>query len=298
VLRSAAYELLRTAATVDGDIATAHTTSGRRLRLLDELPRIDPPAAAEREDVLAVACYDAVAAGDLPVGLAVARRILDEDGTTGEHSFLAAGKVVPVLVLTGRIAEADALLEPMWSGWERAGRPPAVWLTAAARYAALVAGLRGDGAGAGRWLARALDAARFANIFHDRHGPLATFVGLRIALHRAEPADDLVERTFDYPAAARFRVPAMALAAEVAVAAGRPDAPALVAAAAAAAGTHPWALACLARAAARRDPALVAAAVDAWERIDARLERAVALGLDPGRRAAADAVVRELLGAG
>ena len=297
VLRSAAYELLRTAATVDGDVATAHTTSGRRLRLLDELPRTDPSAAAEREDVLAVACYDAVAAGDLPVGLAVARRILDEDGTTGEHSFLAAGKVVPVLVLTGRIAEADALLEPMWSGWERAGRPPAVWLAAAARYAALVAGLRGDGA-ADRWLGRALDAARFTNTFHDRHGPLATFVGLRIALHRGEPADELVERAFGYPAAARFRVPAMALAAEVAVAAGRPDAPALVAAATAAAGTHPWALACLARAAARHDPALVSAAVDAWERIDARLERAVALGLDPVRRAEAEAVVGELLGPG
>jgi len=93
-------------------------------------------------------------------------------------------------------------------------------------------------------------------------------------------------------------VPVMALAAEVAVATGRPDAAERIAAATSAASTHPWALACLARAAARRDPALVAAAVDAWERIDARLERAVALGLDPGRRAEAEAVVRELLDAG
>ena len=298
VLRSAAYELLRTAATVVGDVDTAHATSRRRLGLLDELPRTDPPAAAEREDVLAVACYDAVAAGDLSVGLAVARQILDEDSATGEHSFLAAGKVVPVLVLTGRIADADALLEPMWSGWERAGRPPAVWLAAAAQYAALVAGLRGDDDGAGRWQGRAADAAQFANIFHDRHGPLATFIGLRIALHRGESAEELVERAFGYPPAARFRVPAMALAAEVAVAAGHPGAGERVAAATAAAGAHPWALACLARAAARRDPALVSAAVAAWERIDARLERAVALGLDPGRRVEADAVVRELLGPG
>jgi predicted ATPase/DNA-binding CsgD family transcriptional regulator len=290
--------LLRTVATVDGDVATAHTTSARRVGLLDELPRADPSAAAEREDVLAVACYDAVGAGDLPVGLAVARRILEEDRASGEHSFLAAGKVVPVLVLTGRIAEAEALLDPMWSGWERAGCPPAVWLAAAAQYAALVAGMRGDGVAVGRWQGRAADAARFANIFHDRHGPLATFVGLRVELHRGAPADELVERAFGYPPAARFRVPAMALAAEVAVASGRADAAERVAVATAAASLHPWALACLARAAARRDPALVTAAVEAWERIDARLERAVALGMDPGRRAEADDTVRELLGTG
>jgi DNA-binding CsgD family transcriptional regulator len=104
------------------------------------------------------------------------------------------------------------------------------------------------------------------------------------------------------PVAPRFVVPAVAAALDVVESPQRPLADAVLARlrrgrfpATAAAGTHPWALACLARAAARRDPALVTAAVDAWERIDARLERAVALGLDPARRADADAVVRELL---
>jgi len=87
-----------------------------------------------------------------------------------------------------------------------------------------------------------------------------------------------------------------AVAADLAVAAGRPDAAARLAAAEPAAQENRWAAACVARARGRLtgDPADLAAAVTAWERVGARYERACTLALIPSRRAEAAAELAEL----
>src|SRR5690606_18510283 len=63
LLVSAALGALRGAAVVDGRRDEAHRLSTERLALVGSFDRSAPESAAEVEDVLAVACADAVAAG-------------------------------------------------------------------------------------------------------------------------------------------------------------------------------------------------------------------------------------------
>ncbi len=78
---------------------------------------------------------------------------------------------------------------------------------------------------------------------------------------------------------------AWAIAAEVAIVAGLPDAVGRLAAAAPAGEENYWAAACLARAAGRLngDQRALARSVAGWEEIDARFERACTLLLMDGR---------------
>jgi hypothetical protein len=87
-----------------------------------------------------------------------------------------------------------------------------------------------------------------------------------------------------------------AIAAELAVAAGLPDAPARLIAAEPAAQENLWANACIARTRARltADPADLALAVTAWEQLGARYERACTLALIPSRRDEARAELDDL----
>jgi hypothetical protein len=206
-------------------------------------------------------------------------RVLD-DGLHGDYPHLSLSKVLPMLVLSGDLRQARRHAPAMWDGWVRAGRPPAVWLPAAARFVALAHGLCGDRTAADLWRERAEEAAGSANTFHDRHAPLAAFVTVRLAVHTGAAT------TVDVPAAgpgARYHSYAVAAAAELAVVAGSPDASERLAAADA--GGNAWAQACLARAAGRLrgDEVALAASVAEWERIGARFERAVTLQLLPDR---------------
>ena len=293
VLVSAALGAVRAAAVTVGDVRNAHRVSSERLAMLAVLDRADPRDAAEIDDVLGVAVVDAVAVGDLPAALATAARVLDGDAD-GDHPHLTLSTVVPALVLTGDLAQALRHAHAMWDGWLHAGRPPAVWLPAAARFAALAAGLRGDRAGKALWTSRADDAVGEENVFHTRHAPLAAFVAARIADCGADPdadlgADpaDLVAAAFAGGSDARYQAYAVAAGAELAVAAGLPDAAARLAAAAPAAASNAWAAACLARADGRLrgDEDALTAAVGGWERIGARLERAHTLTFLPARAA-------------
>ncbi|WP_343974184.1 helix-turn-helix transcriptional regulator, partial [Pseudonocardia aurantiaca] len=105
--------------------------------------------------------------------------------------------------VTGDLAQALRHASAMWDGWLHAGRPPAVWLPAAARFAALAAGLRGDRAGTALWTSRADDAIAEENVFHTRHAPLAAFVAARLA-DGADPAG-LVEAAFAGVPDARYQ---------------------------------------------------------------------------------------------
>jgi predicted ATPase/DNA-binding CsgD family transcriptional regulator len=284
VLVSAALGAVRAAAVTVGDVRDAHRLSSERLAMLPVLDRADPRDAAEIQDVLSVAVVDAMAVGDLPAALATAARVLDGDAD-GDHPHLTLSTVMPPLVLTGDLAQALRHASAMWDGWLHAGRPPAVWLPAAARFAALAAGLRGDRAGTALWTSRADDAVAEENVFHTRHAPLAAFVAARLA-DGADPAG-LVEAAFAGVPDARYQAYALAAGAELAVAAGLPDAAARLAAAAPAAAGNSWAAACLARADGRLrgDEDALAAAVGGWERIGARLERARTLMFLPARAA-------------
>jgi hypothetical protein len=283
VLVSAALGAVRAAAVTAGDVRDAHRLSSERLAMLPLMDRADPRDAAEIEDVLGVAVVDAVAVGDLPAALATAARVLG-GGADGDHPHLTLSTVVPALVLSGDLIKALRHAQAMWDGWVRAGRPPVVWLPAAARFAALAAGLSGDPAGTAAWNARADDAAGGENVFHTRHAPLAAFVAARLA--EGDPAG-LVEAAFSGAADARYQAYAAAAGAELAVVAGLPDAAERLAAARPAAADNAWAAAALARAEGRLrgDEDALAAAVAGWERIGARLERAVTLLLLPARAA-------------
>jgi hypothetical protein len=87
-----------------------------------------------------------------------------------------------------------------------------------------------------------------------------------------------------------------AVAADLAVAGGLPDASARLIAAEPAAQENLWASACVARARARptADPAELASVVAAWEQLGARYERACTLALIPSRRDEARAELDDL----
>jgi predicted ATPase len=287
VLGSAALQAVRTALLAAGRGRDAYLVTTERLALI---PQLDPGvlgAASEIEDILAVACYDAVAVGDLPAALGIARQILDQD-RDGDLPFLSLSKAIPPLVLTGRFDEALRHAEPMWRGWVRAGRMPAVWLPTAAHLIALAHGLTGHDDGVSLWRTRAEQAATFSNVFHERHAPVADFIAARTLTHRGcvAGAAELVERAFGYPPEARYRAYAVATAAELAVVAQLPDAAQRVRDALPVTADNAWATACLLRAEARLDPDKISAAAQAWVRIDARFEHARTLALHPDSRSA------------
>jgi hypothetical protein len=150
----------------------------------------------------------------------------------------------------------------------------------------LAYGLLGEHESLALWRARITEVAGSGGV----PPAVVTFAEARLALHTAEfaGAEALVSRAFDgglpgggdpYAAYAR------AAAAELATAAGLPDAAKRLAAAAPDADENEWAAACLTRAACRShaDPADPAASLEAWERLDARIERASTLLLLPDR---------------
>ncbi|TWF79007.1 putative ATPase [Pseudonocardia hierapolitana] len=283
LLLSAALGALRGATVVDGRLQDAHRLSTERLALVPALDPTAPEGAAEIEDVLAVACADAVAAGEIAAALEVAGRILDGD-VHGDSPHLSVSTVLPALVLAGDLGWARPRAPAMWEGWERAGRPPAVWLPGSAQFTALAWGLSGDAEEAARWNARAAEAGT-GNVFHLQHAPLGVFTAARTAVHVGFAAG--VPEPAARTPGARYHAYAVAAHAELAVVAGRPDAADRLAAAEAVTAGHPWAAACLARAAGRLrgDDDALAAAVAGFERIGAAFERAATLLLLPDRAA-------------
>jgi len=273
LLLSAALGALRGAAVVEGNLQEAHLLSTERLALVPAFDPTAPEGAAEIEDVLAVACADAVAVGEIAAALEVARRVLDAD-VHGDSPHLSVSTVLPALVLAGDLEWARREAPAMWVGWERAGRPPAVWLPVAAQFAALAWGLSGDAEQAALWNARAAEVGG-ANVFHLQHAPLGVFIAARTAVHLGRPAD------VPEPTRGRYHAYAVAAHAELAVVAGRPDAAERLAAAESATTGHPWATACLARATARLhgDHDAFAAVAAGFDRIGAEFERVATVAL-------------------
>ncbi|TDD27134.1 ATPase [Actinomadura sp. KC06] len=296
VLVSAALDASGNAALTAGRFRDAHRIAAERVGLLAAMPRDVPYTAPEITDVFHMGASCAVAAGDLPAALSTARLAASDD-LIGDRSPVALSTLIPPLVLTGDLAGALRRAPALWDVCERAESPLA-WVSPAVAAVALAHGLLGDDDGYRLWRARAERVAGGAGARYI--ASFAAFVDARTALHaghadeRAERADGrgsqadgrLVAAAFaDFPPQDWYRPYARAAGAELAVAAGLPDAAGRLASAAAEAAENDWAAACLARAAGRLhgDEDELSAAVRAWERIGARFERACTLLLIPGR---------------
>jgi predicted ATPase/DNA-binding CsgD family transcriptional regulator len=288
VLISAALDAVVAALDASGRLRDAHQVCTERAGLLARMPRHDPRAGVEIVDTLHMVTEIAVTAGDLPAALATARMAQDDD-IAGGQPHVAASKPILPLVLQGRFDEALAQADNMWEAWVKAGRPLG-WMGAAGYAVLLAHGLRGDEEGFRTWQARVSELTGTGT--HQPAGTslasLVAFTDARIALHQGRMDAALaavaglplgVEPWYGTLRWKSLRPYAWAIAAEVAAAAGLPDADGRLAAAAPAGEENYWAAACLARAAGRLtgDHAALERSVANWERIDARFERACTL---------------------
>jgi predicted ATPase/DNA-binding CsgD family transcriptional regulator len=294
VLISAALDAIGSIQVMSGHFLTMQELGARRLALMPRLPAHQPRAGSEIHDILHMAVEYGITAGDVPAALDAAGRFGD-DALLAAAPHMVESKPMVALMLLGRFDEAIAHGERAREIWVDAGRPAARWLAPSMYSLVLCHSLRGDDSAAADWRSFAgveLAGDQTRNI-HFQVGGMTTFVEARLALHfgRWDEAAKLLATLpteqdawwgvrhwyFDaYP---------WAVAADLAVAAGLPDAAARLAAAEPAAQENRWAAACVARARARLtgDTADLAAAVTAWERVGARYERACTLALIPSR---------------
>jgi predicted ATPase/DNA-binding CsgD family transcriptional regulator len=295
VLISCALDAVVNALDASGQAREAHEVNKERAVLLDRLARHDPRTGAEITDTFHMLTQIAVTAGDLPDALSTALDPKNND-IAGWQPHMAASEPILPLVLQGRFADALTRADNMWDAWQRLGRPTARWIGPAAYAAVLAHGLRGDYEGHDRWLSRlseltGTDAHRAEGTYL---ASFAVFSDARIALHQGRINDALdavadlplgVEPWYGTPRWYAARPYAWAVAAEVAIVAGLPDAPDLLAAAAPAGEENYWAAACLARAAGRLhgDNDALKQSLDGWERIDAQFEWACTLLLLDGK---------------
>lgn len=285
VLVSSALDTVASAAARRGHPREAFRWSRQRLPLLDAMDRADPRSGIEIVDSLHAATVHAIAAGDLRQALDIAGRALRDD-VTGSRPALAASKIVPPLVLAGDFEEALARAAEMWDGQARTDSPPGRWMTHALCSVALAHGLLGEEEAYRSWRTRALTVGQLT--VSSPQACLVAFVDARVAVHTGRSVRDVAELV-EWAAAGftpgQFDRYATAACAELAVVAGLPDAGQRLAAAAEAGRENDWAAACLSRATGRLygDTAALEAAVDGWERIGARFERACTLVLLPER---------------
>ena len=282
----------------------AYRVDIERMDLLARLQPTDPHDAYEIDDAINMVAESGCAAGELREALAFLRAALDVyDVQTRPHH--AAAKLVVPLALTGRFDEAARTAERMWSAWLAAGSPYAAWMAPFVLGAALAHGLRRHEAACQEWLRRATILKPAEDLFRRRNaGAVATFTVARIALHvgEVEQARSVTARYLDDPPATRagalsyYDSYPRALAADIAAAAGSPDAAALIDAAAHAAGENRWASACVDRARGRLhgDHELIQHAAHGFADIDARFETACTLMLLSERVTEAERILTDL----
>jgi predicted ATPase len=284
VLLLGALDALAVAVASAGRLREAHRIAQQRLPLLARIPRHEPYAMVEVMDAFLMASAHAVGAGDIGAALADAAR--SEDDRRGAYPYLGTRQVL-ALTLAGRFDEALRRADAAWATWQRNGLPPMRWVAPQAYAAALVHGLRGDDQYT-TWRDRALQIAGVSEPADSSFlAAVAAFVDARLALHHGlDPtAADLVGRAVADLPEPWYASYAQAAGAELAVAAGLPEAPDLLRTAASAGAENDFAAATLVRAHARltADPAAFLDAAKRYERIGARYERAATLLLIPRR---------------
>jgi predicted ATPase/DNA-binding CsgD family transcriptional regulator len=281
-LISSALDAAAAAATHDGHFKRASRYSLERLQLLDRLPRHDPKVGGEIADIFHMASEAAVGAGELGVALASARNSFHDDANQGLPQF-AATHLLPPLVLRGEFDEAIEQAMVMRQGWERAGKPPAGWMSPAFFATALVHGLRGDDDEYARWMDLGTSIALVTAAPSCR-----VYFELRVALHQGllEEARTLatVEGCDSYYDS-RYAPYLEAVRMESAVVAGSDDAEDRLATAQRLTPENDFVAAQVLRAAGRlhQDEAALKDSIAGWEAIGARFERACTLLLLPDR---------------
>jgi predicted ATPase/DNA-binding CsgD family transcriptional regulator len=258
-----------------GRTTDAYHLADRRLALLDQMERHEPRAGGEVIDILHMAADTALAAGRFSEALDVAIRMRKEEvGDTAPHA--TNREAVIALTFLGRFTEAVAEADAMRRDWERAGRPTAGWMTPAAASAGLAHALLGDRRSADEWAAVTRHVAG-SGFLHSAKRAIMAFAEARAALHEGRLDDAVAAADWKGRPPKTYTAYIVALAAELAVVTGAPDAADRVAAARDLVDDNPWALACLLRAQARLhdDAETMRAALDAFDEVDARYEWAV-----------------------
>ncbi|MGH9123860.1 MAG: hypothetical protein ACRDZ8_03910, partial [Acidimicrobiales bacterium] len=289
VLLSNALDAASCSAGAQGHFRESLRLSTERVALLERLPRHDPRVGGEVADIFHMASETALAAGQLRLALASSQRS-KHDATAQGLPQISASHMVTPLVLLG---EFDAAIEQaaiMREGWDRAGRQEAGWMAPAFYAAAMVYGLRGDDDAYPWWW----DLARQVSGGLDGKG-FSVFSRLRVALHRG--SDPVPPPTVaNPPEHGILRAFASLMRVEMAVVTHAPDADAELAGAWPLGEENQYAAAHLLRAAGRLhgDEGELEQAVDRWEAVGARFERACTLALIPARRAEGEAELAAL----
>ncbi|GAA1615822.1 hypothetical protein GCM10009789_82370 [Kribbella sancticallisti] len=224
VLLCAALDAPGTVALRGGKFGRAHRIAQERLALVGLMDRRHPSSAPELLDTFHNAWLCAFAAGDLESALSTAEYIA-QDELLGGHPYRGTSKLIPPLVLLGRLQEALLHAEPMWTAWQGSGAPIAAWLSPAASSVALAHGLLDDLDAYRLWRARAKLALRGVDAAHPAL-VFAAFVDARVASHHGftEDAKETVERAFAGSSTSWSAAYARAAGAELAVLAQLPDA--------------------------------------------------------------------------
>jgi hypothetical protein len=278
-LISSALDAAASSASHDGHYKDASRYSWERLQLLDRLPRHDPRVGGEIADIFHMASEAAVGAGELGAALASARNSCDDDTNQGLPHF-AATHLIPPLVLRGEFDEAVAQAMVMRHGWERAGKPPAGWMSPAFFAAALAHGLRGDEDEYTTW-------AELGTSIALMKGPSSCgiYFACRAALHNGALEQARTLATTQACSGSYYDPYVGAVRAETAVVAGSDDAEEQLATAQRLDQENDFVAAQLLRAVGRlrHDETALKESVDGWEAIGARFERACTLLLLPDR---------------
>lgn len=281
VLISASLDAARTVAINDGRTGDVNQITADRLELLALLDPHNPEYAVEIGDARGLTSLTAAAAIDLPAR-STARLIFDAE-LSGDSVYLAASKMVPVLVLSGDLDDAVRLAEDMWAGWKRADRPRAFWVWFTLPFVALACGLRGDRERLAVWRARAAAVRDTVIVGQSVLATVTMFVDARLALQLGDldQAAELAQQVRQLPASSWYRTLARAATVELAVVAGLPSAEADLAAAEADSAGNDWAIATLLRAVGRLrgDADALARSAELWRRMGARFEYEVTVEL-------------------
>jgi tetratricopeptide (TPR) repeat protein len=282
VLISSALDAAGSAVGHDGHYKEAYRYLSQRLELLDQLRRHDPRVGGEIADIFHMASEAALGAGHLEAALVNARNSYKDDTNQGLPQF-AATHLLPPLVLRGEFDEAMEQAIVMHQGWERAGKPPAGWMSPAFFAAALVFGVRGDEQGYAKWAELGTSIAQMKGPF-----PCGSYFEARVALHTGaiEQVRVLSGQQVENGGGGYYQPYVEAVRVEVAVIAASDDAEVQLAAAQRLAPENDFVAAQLLRTVGRlhHDEAALKESVAGWEAIGARFERACTLLLLPDGR--------------
>ena len=219
-----ALDVLSATLIKNGRLRDALKVAADRMGLVSDLPRHLPAAATEISDTFHVAINIAVSTGELEVASDFLDRAEVEDPTS--NPYVAIPRRIAVFVLIGRYAEAIEQGDELWRAWQRDGTDRR-WLAPAFSLTALAHGLSDDDQFE-QWRTRTSTVAMADGTPTDWMTARAGVCGRPdgAAHRRARRRPDLVEIAFASSPAGDGRSDgyARAAGAELAVAAGLPDA--------------------------------------------------------------------------